>query len=232
MRGKMKKRFNFRLIFYVALFIAAALAIQLKKSAVLKERSREVVSIPSEIHTHGWPVDTELVESNELYDALRVTVLSQTGEKNQVYFYLSRDQVALVKVGQKVIGLEDHEPIGEITSISAGPMMSNGLYRGAIALNKSLKSSDQTIQAVDIVTRVLKNTLSVPIEAVDNSNEKQSQVWVAKEGQVSPVQVTLGVLGQGRIEVKEGLNVGDRVITNGHKALYEGAKVRIREAAL
>lgn len=222
---------NKRLIFYILVFIFLAVAIQWKKADVMEERSRVVTSIPLEIELHGRPVDVEEVRASDIFDSLRVTAIHDRGSKSVVHFWLSRDQVQKVKPGQLVYGLEDQEPIGQVLSVSGAPLLQNGLYRGVINLNKPLTSSGQTIQAVDIVTHVLKNAISIPVEALDNTigEEGENYVWIEKNGKGFPVKVKLGIIGRGRIEVEQGLEPGDRVIINGHKALAEGAPLRIRE---
>lgn len=220
-----------RLIFYIVVFVSLAIAIQWKKSQVIEERTREVVSIPKEIQEHGWPVDVEEVKAADIFDSLRVTAIHNRGSKNAVHFWLSRDQVKKVRPGQNVYGLEDQSVIGKVSSVSSVPQLQNGLYKGVIALNKPLTSSGQTIQAVDIVTDVLKNAVSIPVEALDNTigDEDSNYVWIEKEGKGYPVEVKLGIIGRGRIEIEEGLTPGDQVIVNGHKALEKGASLRIRE---
>ena len=96
---------NKRLIFYLAIFIVLAIAIQWKKSKVIEERTKEVVSIPKEIQEHGWPVDIEEVKAADIFDSLRVTAIHNRGSKSVVHFWLSRDQVQKVRPGQNVYGL-------------------------------------------------------------------------------------------------------------------------------
>lgn len=225
------KFLNKRLLFYLIVFIVMGVAIQWRKAQVLEERARPEITIPREIELHGYPVDVEVVKAADIFDSLRVTAIHERGARNVVHFWLSRDQREKVKPGQVVYGLEDEDPIGKVSFVSSTPSLQNGLYKGAIQLNKPLSISGQTIQAVDIVTHVLKNALSVPVEALDNTISEQGSnyVWVDKDGKGYPVQVKLGVIGRGRIEIVKGLSSGERVVVNGQKALEEGARLRIRE---
>ncbi|MDD4147851.1 MAG: efflux RND transporter periplasmic adaptor subunit [Candidatus Cloacimonetes bacterium] len=54
-------------------------------------------------------------------------------------------------------------------------------------------------------------------------------VWLAREDKATKVPVTTGITDQLRYEITEGLEIGDTLITEGIKALSEGAKIRIIE---
>ncbi len=222
-----------RIVIYILTLVFLGIAIQWKKSEVLADRAKEEITIPREIALHGIPVDIEVVKADEIYDSTRVTVIHDYGAKDRVSFWLSRKQIQKVKPGQIVFGLEDEEPIGKVLSVSSTPSIENGLYKGVISLNKPLTTSGQTIQAVDIVTEVLKNAISVPMEALDNTigDQGESYVWVEKDGKAYPTKIKIGTLGHDRIEVQSGLKIGDRVVSNGQKILEDGAKLRIREVA-
>lgn len=57
----------------------------------------------------------------------------------------------------------------------------------------------------------------------------ESYVWLAKEGIAQKTKISLGLSDLLRYEVTQGLEMGDKVITEGLKSLSDGAKIRIIE---
>jgi len=59
----------------------------------------------------------------------------------------------------------------------------------------------------------------------------QGTVWVVDEKtmQVAPASVKVGTMNGNRIQVKEGIKPGQRVVTAGVPFLYEGLKVSLME---
>ena len=67
--------------------------------------------------------------------------------------------------------------------------------------------------------------VTVPSAAVTRMGGKAS-VWVAKDGRAEPRAVVTGLQNSERIEITQGLESAERVITRGHESLYAGAGVR------
>jgi membrane fusion protein, multidrug efflux system len=72
------------------------------------------------------------------------------------------------------------------------------------------------------------NAITVPLNVVQ-SDEKGKYVLIAvKEGEnviAKKTPVVLGELYKERIEIKSGLNAGDKVITEGFQSIYEGQQI-------
>lgn len=66
----------------------------------------------------------------------------------------------------------------------------------------------------------------IPLTAIYQTGDIPN-VWVIKEGVVSLRPVRVGVFGDGKIQVLEGLQDGDVIVTAGVQKLREGQKVRI-----
>lgn len=219
-----------RIIIYIALFVVFVIAVQVKKAWVTESRQQKVVSIPSEIQKHGWPVDVEKVEKQPLYDSVRVTVVPTSKEKQMVSFYFSRNERAQFKKNQKVLSIEDSKAIGHIVDVDKSPEFSTGLYKAHVKIDKPENFKEQNLKNVDVVIKDLKSTFSVPIEAVDNFyQEDKTYVWSAKNGVAKPIPVELGLSGHNRVEVTKGLSEGDFIVINGYQALKDGVNLRIRK---
>lgn len=71
-----------------------------------------------------------------------------------------------------------------------------------------------------------QKTVSIPLSAIYQTGDTPN-VWVVQNGTVSLRPITVGHLGDNQVEVLEGLQTGDVVVTAGVHKLREGQKVRI-----
>lgn len=75
--------------------------------------------------------------------------------------------------------------------------------------------------------RVLGQRLLVPVEAISDTPEGGQVAWVLSSDEtVAPRPVQLGATAAGRVEVREGLAPGDRIVVAGVRLLREGMRVR------
>lgn len=66
----------------------------------------------------------------------------------------------------------------------------------------------------------------IPLSAIYQTDDKPN-VWVIQDGIVSLRPIKVGAFGDGKIQVLEGLQDGDMIVTAGVHKLREGQKVRI-----
>ncbi len=78
----------------------------------------------------------------------------------------------------------------------------------------------------------IENVFYLPVSAVVADVALQGSVWVVDEKtmQVAPVSVKVGTMKGNRIQIKEGLDAGQRVVTAGVPFLYKGLKVTLMKA--
>jgi Cu(I)/Ag(I) efflux system membrane fusion protein len=76
---------------------------------------------------------------------------------------------------------------------------------------------------VEIITDVKGNTVSVPQSAVLDDGGKKI-VFIADGKNYAQRQVQLGIQSGDRLEIIDGLNAGDRVVTKGNYLLLQKAK--------
>ena len=79
---------------------------------------------------------------------------------------------------------------------------------------------------VEIVTKEIKNTLTVPSEAVIPEMGKYI-VYVYRNGDAKATEIKMGQRTESFVQVLEGLSPGDTVITTGVMQLRTGMKVKI-----
>lgn len=79
---------------------------------------------------------------------------------------------------------------------------------------------------VDIVKQEVEETLSVPLYSIIALNNEQV-VYVVNDHTVHARTVKTGIQQGWRIEITEGLDVGDHVIAIGHRSVSEGQTVNV-----
>lgn len=95
----------------------------------------------------------------------------------------------------------------------------------------SLLNPPQELQLGMTATVITANTGSqssavyIPLSAVYQTGDVP-KVWIVNDGVVSLRPVKIGMLGDGKVQVLEGLNNGDVVVSAGVHKLREGQKVR------
>jgi HlyD family secretion protein len=58
---------------------------------------------------------------------------------------------------------------------------------------------------------------SIKVKKIESMNENQSIVYVYNNGKITPTVITKGLSDMTNIEIKEGLNIGDKVIVEVHE---------------
>ena len=79
---------------------------------------------------------------------------------------------------------------------------------------------------VELVKQVFHKALSVPLYAVITQGDERF-VYVEKDGRAEKKAVQLGVLDGWQVQIKTGLEPGERVIVVGHRFLDDGQPVKI-----
>ena len=79
---------------------------------------------------------------------------------------------------------------------------------------------------MQFVTGERRDALMVPRSAIGRTGSG-SRVWVARDGQVQPRQVEVGLEGTDRTQVTAGLKPGEQVVVRGGESLYAGAQISV-----
>ena len=79
---------------------------------------------------------------------------------------------------------------------------------------------------VEIVKKTYKDTAVIPLYSVITQNDEK-YVYVEKNGKAEKRNVELGLLSDWEIQVKNGLEPGDRLVIVGHRNLDNGQKVDV-----
>ncbi len=125
-----------------------------------------------------------------------------------------------VQIGAKVIvsssAIRSLKIHGQVTKIATLPIntihwdpSSPKVYRAIIELDKQSKQfvSGMSVN-IDIVSKVLKDTIAVPIEVIHSKNENYF-VYIKNRNQVKRQNITIGNITNSYCEIVKGLEEGD-----------------------
>jgi membrane fusion protein, multidrug efflux system len=100
---------------------------------------------------------------------------------------------------------------------------------GALVPNAEKRLKANSFARGELIIEKNRPTLTIPLDAVQNF-AGVSKVFVLEKGASRSRNVQVGRIKDGRQEVLNGVEEGELVITSGTTKLYDGAKVRLKEA--
>jgi len=99
--------------------------------------------------------------------------------------------------------------------------------------NKAGKYKAGTPVRVSIVGKTIPNAVKIPLEAVLTAEDGSKSVMVVNsDGTARKIAVQLGINNGEEVQVTQGINVSDTVITRGAYGLSEGTKVTVAKAGV
>jgi len=156
--------------------------------------------------------------------------LAPAGE-TQVVVQIDEKNLAQLRVGQKALGSADAFPrerfAAELVYINPGI----DALRGAVEVKLRVADppeylrQDMTV-SVDIEVARSAGTVVVPAEVVREANSVQPWVLAVDGGRATRRAVKLGLKGDGRMEVLEGVAPGDLLVSAAQPAVKIGQRVR------
>jgi HlyD family secretion protein len=185
------------------------------------------------------PVDGALIGRNvEPGDVVQpgkeLMVLAPTGE-TQIVVAIDEKNLSQLKLGQKAIASADaypHERFdAELFYINPGI----DALRGAVEVKLRVPAPPAYLRqdmtaSVDIEVARRRDVLTVPSGAVFDAAGTQPWVLAVEGRDAVRRPVKLGVKGEGRVEVREGLTAGERVIAAAGAGILPGQRVRAAPA--
>ena len=182
------------------------------------------------------PVDGTLIgRSVEPGDVVQpskeLMVLAPAGE-TQVIVQIDEKNLSQLKLGQKALGSADAYPrerfVAELFYINPGI----DALRGSVEVKLRIPDppaylrQDMTV-SVDVEVARRANTVVVPADAVFDAAAAQPWVLVVEGHRATRKPIKLGLRGEGRVEVLEGVLPGDRLIAAISGAITPGQRVRV-----
>jgi membrane fusion protein (multidrug efflux system) len=92
--------------------------------------------------------------------------------------------------------------------------------------NANRKWMPGTYVSIEIPLKSIQNAISIPSQSLV-PEMGIDKVYLYKNGQAQPATVKIGIRTDARIQVVEGLNIGDTLITSGTLQLRTGSKVEL-----
>lgn len=181
------------------------------------------------------PVDGTLIArsvepGNVAQPGKDLMVLAPAGE-TQVVVQIDEKNLAQLKLGQRALGSADAYPrerfAAELVYINPGIDALRGSVEVKLRVPKppDYLRQDMTV-SVDIEVARSAATVVVPADAVRDANSAQPWVLAVDGWQARRRAVKLGLKGDGRIEVLEGVAPGDRLISAADGMVRDGQRVR------
>jgi HlyD family secretion protein len=179
------------------------------------------------------PVEGTLIARNvEAGDVVQpgkeLMVLAPAGE-TQIIVQIDEKNLAQLRLGQEALASADAYPLerfgAELFYINPGIDALRGSVEVKLRVPKppSYLRQDMTV-SVDVVVARHAGALVIPSEAVRDATGAHPWVLAVERGRAVRRPVKLGLKGEGRIEVVEGLNPGEQVVAG--TAVSPGDRVR------
>ncbi len=158
----------------------------------------------------------------EVVDTHTVKVVVDVPERDIAFFAVGQKAGVFVDVKGEKISL-----IGTITFISELADAKTRSTRMEITLeNKERLLRSGQIVLVRLTRRTLKNAILVPLLAVIPMEDSKA-VYVVNSTEAERREVELGIIKGDLVQVKRGLESGDRLIIAGHRFVAPGQKVNV-----
>lgn len=148
---------------------------------------------------------------------------------------VSQSNIAAIKVGQKATitldALENQTFVGTITSVDTIGTNSSGVvtYNVYITLMDPPTTIQPAMTASAVIQTAVKNdALSVLTSAIHSATDGSSYVEILKDGKVSNVTVTTGIVSDTNTEIASGVSEGDVIVV---KTVSSGSTTTTRSTS-
>ena len=185
------------------------------------------------------PVDGTLIaRSVEVGDIVQpgkeLMKLAPTGEA-QIVVQIDEKNLARLAVGQKALGMADAYPsrqfAAEVVYINPAvdPQRGSVMVKLKVPQPPDYLRQDMTV-SVDIEVGRRAEALTVPPQVVHDLTGAEPWVMVIRDGQAARQPVRLGLRGNARVEVLDGIAAGEALITATDGTVSVGQRVRATPA--
>jgi HlyD family secretion protein len=157
-------------------------------------------------------------------------VLSPAGE-TQLVLAIDERNLAKLRIGQQALASADAYATqkfpAEVVYINPGVDAQRGTVEVKLRVPDPPEylRQDMTV-SVDIEVERHPNALALPAEAVHDAIGPSPWVLIVKNGRAGAQPVKLGLRGEGAIEIREGLEAGDLVVSAGNSKVKPGQRLR------
>lgn len=186
------------------------------------------------------PVDGTLIArnvepGNVVQAGKELMVLAPEGE-TQVVVQIDEKNLAQLRIGQHALASADAFPRERFAAVLVYINPGIDALRGSVEVKLRVPKppgylrQDMTV-SVDIEVARSAGTVVVPADTVRDANSAQPWVLAVDGGRATRRAVKLGLKGDGRVEVLDGVAPGDRLISASQATVGSGQRVRPVAAA-
>ena len=160
--------------------------------------------------------------------------LSPAGD-TELIVQIDEKNLSLLSMGQKALASADAYPDrhfpAEITFISPAvdPLRGSVEVRLKVPEPPEYLRQEMTV-SIDIETARKTDALTIPADAIREPGSAQPWVLVIRDGIAQRQAVKLGLRSAGRVEITDGLSVGEQLIPATNTVIREGHRVRAANA--
>lgn len=219
-----------RIFIYGIIIFGFITAVFIKQNIITEERTRDIVSAPSEWKEKGKPVVLQEIHKKDVNIYTKITVTEN--EEGEYVSYVTKNIQKVLEPGQVIFsGDTGDDSIGEVVSVSGDLDLNTGMFLIEVDLDKNILSGESS-EIVYVNTKVLKNVICLPSKIIFSDNGDYF-VWVNKKGKACKCPVKLGKRNGYGVVIEEGLKEGDLAVLKGYTKLFIGDKIRpIKEGFL
>lgn len=145
---------------------------------------------------------------------------------------LPEKNMSELKPGQEVLvtnyTLPEDTLIGRVTELSPAISTETRTFTGKIEIdNPDLKFRPGMFAKADIITDMKDSTIVIPKDIIMTGGRGKYVFVVGRNSAAEDRWITTGIENQNFVEITEGLQPNDRLITRGYETLRDNSKVKI-----
>lgn len=167
-------------------------------------------------------------------NGMQPVIVVQDTENLKVQVSLGKYDAKKVKLGQEVNILDaENSYKGKVSFIDPAATKTQSMSGNETTLGAEIDVLDKAQGLkidfdvdVEILTGQVANVLKVPIESIKSEKGNKNLIYVLQGDIAKEKQVKTGIQSDTEIEIKEGINKGDKVILNPSASITEGIVVK------
>lgn len=167
-------------------------------------------------------------------NGMQPVIVVQDTENLKVQVSLGKYDAKKVKLGQEVNIIDADNPYkGKVSFIDPAATKTQSMSGNETTLGAEMDVLDKAQGLkidfdvdVEILTGQVANVLKVPIESIKSEKGNKNLIYVLEGDIAKEKQVKTGIQSDTEIEIKEGINKGDKVILNPSASITDGIVVK------
>jgi HlyD family secretion protein len=174
---------------------------------------------------------TRTVEPGDVVQTAHTLLVLAAGGDSQLVFQADERNLSVIQLGQKARASADAYPQQVFDAVVSYVAPSIDPKRGSVEIRLRVPTPpaflkpDMTV-SIDLTVAAKKQVTSLPSDAVHDTAMPTPWVFVVEDGRVVRKEVTLGIRGDGAIEIASGVNEGAQVVVPDGQLLTTGQRVR------